>query len=1038
MKNIFTSLFNFAPVKQDNNTTIINNAKIDTSVKRLEKDFHDGNIKQALDDLESLLIENKLNTEIKYQLYIKKTSFLFSLRRYDEALDLLKYTEKEYKSFLDTSFDELKLISFSMNNDNKTFFELVDKIKVENPKSPNIENFQLMYYLNTGNIDKAKEIFEKIEDELKHTKDMALMGGHIYSSLNDYSNADKLYQIALSLNISFLDKATIYGFYGTNIINNFLYKRDPIDKNKELLENYKNTINKILEEEEYFEKNYISNLKTIFLYTLSMLGEIDNFIGFFEKEKHDLYIWKNHYFRYINFKEIPIEHQKVQDIILKNKDEELKIIYLYMVGYDTEDTKNIVDFLDKNLDFIYTNEFVLLSYIKGKLYIKEEISEDTLSYIRENKYNNLEYIIAYIKVFFSEIKQVDIEKLLELAERENSVYAKVITVIHILKDVGQSKKYLNLAIRKQDSFHTLIEEVFYLIHNDKNLLLSDFEDFISQLDIDKYKGYIADIYDIYQKYDKSFELFFELWIIESNEDKKVDISFKLLELSRKFYSTFNGRFDKSNEEQIWKYLLSKYEEIKFEDNLHLSYYLLTVEQNIKEFLKLTNKTLLSINIQKLSQEIKLNLSALYFNLMTNFPKLDVENFEENQVYIKGGRYVINQDYYKNIDENNIEYYNFELQNSLGWKKSNIGNKYEKKSLFYYLLHFVYELDNPNVKKIEVNLENQDFSEIFNMMKELGKEERNLLKNYSNGDNIPFFKLARKEYRRYFALIPELLEDKEIIFDAGNPYAQNNPKILTLSSLVFLDYLGFLERVLSERNDVFIQKTLVDWLFSLVNELEAKDEEFSMGSDGENIFRYINTKDDLKKIVNKFIDLIKSIDESKIIDDTKSSLSIRDAITILGDSIGIQELQAIAFSYENDYQIISEDRIIKFTFENFKLNTTMVSNSISLLRQVLSEKEMLELESKLHQKKYKSLLHCLEEDKLIGILNYSRLQNILDERHLNMFHILYDYGCLDTIIQRYINAYKVFYPKTVLPIEGTFSRNMEYILDTIKTNSRENK
>ncbi len=126
MLNSILNFFQIGNNTQINNHVTVYNAKIDTSIKRLEKDFHDGNIKQAIDNLESFLIENSSNLEIKYQLHIKKTSFLFSLRRYNEALTLLEYIKKNYKKFLDISFDELKLISFSISKDEESFLSLVE------------------------------------------------------------------------------------------------------------------------------------------------------------------------------------------------------------------------------------------------------------------------------------------------------------------------------------------------------------------------------------------------------------------------------------------------------------------------------------------------------------------------------------------------------------------------------------------------------------------------------------------------------------------------------------------------------------------------------------------------------------------------------------------------------------------------------------------------------------------------------------------------------------------------------------------------
>ncbi|RKZ25029.1 hypothetical protein DRQ29_06960, partial [bacterium] len=141
------------------NTTVYH-AKIDTSVKRLEKDFNDGNIKQAMNDLSSLLEENKANSAIKYQLLVKKTSFLFALQKHNEAISLVNSIEKNYNEFLDIAYEEVKLIVLSLQKKEEDFFQIVDKIISESSEDLKRAKFELMYCLNIGDTVKAKTIFE--------------------------------------------------------------------------------------------------------------------------------------------------------------------------------------------------------------------------------------------------------------------------------------------------------------------------------------------------------------------------------------------------------------------------------------------------------------------------------------------------------------------------------------------------------------------------------------------------------------------------------------------------------------------------------------------------------------------------------------------------------------------------------------------------------------------------------------------------------------------------------------------------------------
>ena len=62
--------FNFAFFQRDNNQNNLINPKINVSIKRIEKDLFDGNFKQAINDLDSLIKDNSSETLkiVKYQL----------------------------------------------------------------------------------------------------------------------------------------------------------------------------------------------------------------------------------------------------------------------------------------------------------------------------------------------------------------------------------------------------------------------------------------------------------------------------------------------------------------------------------------------------------------------------------------------------------------------------------------------------------------------------------------------------------------------------------------------------------------------------------------------------------------------------------------------------------------------------------------------------------------------------------------------------------------------------------------------------------
>ncbi len=162
--------------------------RLKSSIEKLEKDFHKGEIKESIVYLHSLLDEYAEYSQIKYQLFVKKVSFLFAVREYKKAIQLLNNIEKNYQQFIDVSYEELKLIELSMDKKEKEFFELVDKIISESTKNLKRDKFELMFYLNIHDLSKTKEIFEKLDSQVQRAEEYSLIGGHLYSAIGDYIN----------------------------------------------------------------------------------------------------------------------------------------------------------------------------------------------------------------------------------------------------------------------------------------------------------------------------------------------------------------------------------------------------------------------------------------------------------------------------------------------------------------------------------------------------------------------------------------------------------------------------------------------------------------------------------------------------------------------------------------------------------------------------------------------------------------------------------------------------------------------------------
>jgi len=442
-----------------NNTIIHNDVNMDTPLKRIDKDFKEGNIREACDDLNSLLEEHKANLKIKYQLLIKKTSFLFSLRQYDEAKKLLDNLEKNYSDFIDVSYEELKLIDLSLEKREEVFFELVDKIIAESTRPLERTKFELMYYLNTRDIMKAKKVFENLEENIQKSKEYSLMGGYLYSDLNDYEKADFFYQIALLQDISFLDKSTITAFYEIDIINKHMYGLKLNDSYNQILIEYKQIIENILDYEIYFDNAYIENLKINYLFSLDILKEVKKYIEFYKQVANIEKIFIHHYFHWCKLSQTPIDHKLVQKKILKKKSE-LLLYYASLLEDENDDSKKIISFYEENEKYIFENQYIFLFYIRAKVFFDEPIDKKFKDFAVSNKYKNIEYLLSYMSITEqSTYSTEDIKKLIEFATNESQIIKRVFESLDILMKSGHRRDYIDLALINQKKFPSVISKL---------------------------------------------------------------------------------------------------------------------------------------------------------------------------------------------------------------------------------------------------------------------------------------------------------------------------------------------------------------------------------------------------------------------------------------------------------------------------------------------------------------------------------------------------------------------------------------------------
>lgn len=1075
--------FNFAFFQRDSNQNNTINPKIDVSIKRIEKDFFEGKFNQAMNDLNLLIEDNssELLKVIKYQLLLLKMSFLLQFRKIHEFKELIELIENKYinelKNDSSTKFQEFKLTLMAFNKNNE-FFELSKQLKTDTPNSKPQGHFDIVFYLNSGDLNKAKEIFEEEIKDTIYRKHLLLIGGHIYSNLYEYTEndieifncADMYYKEAIEKdNLSFLDKLQIQGFYATYILNMNTLNKIP---KKDLLfnvEDYKKSLDIIIENKEYFNTEYINLTIGNYIQILIYLGLEDDYYTFYENNKERLDI--KQYIQYCSIKNIDFEHNKIQECILKDYQLNDLLFYCNFVFTNSKkDIKEIVTFLEQNKEFTYEHSFIMYSYIKGKIFLDDVIEKEIIEYLKINKYNDLETLLSFTEQSYYEKKQIldeDIQKLIELSLADNTMQAKTFDVIKLLSKLGKKKEYIDLALSKQQVFNTIIFDTLKICFEDKDLYFKDFEYFINN--IDKKCDYGAIIGNIYVKHDKP-EIAFNYFYLEYKVNPNTEIMIVMLQVIWDYYNKSHKVIENNKQQEIFNSLITEKENLTFDNLITILMYSIHILKDTRQILPIINQELLNLDIQNLENNFKIKLSTIYTQTqfgLSNYK--DIFLYSTNLCLVDDGKTYIIDNY--NILQDNTNNYGFISIDDNEYFLKKQDDKYKEESLFHRITGpFAFRCENPNMinmnlsesyaklkkikwKNINLKLTLKDFqyhfeefckepdkislSELFNFMDNQSNNTKDLFQRYNDNKFQGLYTLANKDYKNYFTLIPYLLNNHNTNFNSLhiNFLPNEQKKILTLSSIIFLNEIDKLEEVL-KRDDIVIQQTLVSWLKSYSQKIDytSMPQDFTYLSEkGHKFIPY--TDDSIKqadKFKNSILNIISSILKCVIIDDTSENLPIKEAYSHLAPHIGNQEYQALAYCINHNYQIVSENNIFEMLSEMKIVNKVFTTNSIALLRELLEYKDYKKLIIELNKKNYKYLLNEGYTNNLITFMKKYDISKLSDEEK-ELIKIANSYGLLDKIIQYYHNKFTVLYPKNVLPTISHFDENIDKIFDIIEIN-----
>lgn len=1036
MFNLNFSLFQ-RDSKQDN--TIVINAKIDSSIERIKKDFSDGNFEEALTFLDKLLEENEKVKKAKYHLLLQKADFLRQLSKYDEFKEYIESIEKnsDYKPYIDNKFRELKLTILSMNKDTD-FFEISKQLRLDTPKSKPQGHFDLVFYMNCGKLDKAKEIFDEEIKNDEFKKHLFLLGGHIYSSFYKYEDstsqeyfdkADEFYQKALiEENLNFMNKYEIQTFYGTNYINNHLRQKNSVDL--EYLKEYKKSLDNIYIQRKIFNSHFINSLLESYIYTLLILDFKDEYLKLYEENKDQLTM--RHFVQYCEIKEISYSHEELQIFIKSDTNLQDLIIYAsFIKDRDIDEVKQVVEFIEDNIDYIYKDSFVIYCFVSGSILLNKKIDESIIIYLEETKYQDIDSLLAYLKYqkyLGNNIDINDTDKLVELANNTN-IYPRLLDTIELLSSIN-NRKYLQLSLEKEKDFKNIIIDTLKICENDKDLLFDSFNKFAEQIkNKDTLNSILGRIYKKYNKLNIAFIYFYK----EYEKNKNINAMFEVLNISHLIYSKSGEKFEYQKQKEVFSSILGEVSNFEIQNLLFLLGYEITLLESASNILPILNQKLLEQDINELDNNLKISLSNIFVQTQFNMSNYKcIFLCSDNLCFEKDGVTYIKDNY--NILEENTKNYSFKSIDNNEYFLKNSDDGFVKTSLFHRIVGvFAFRCDNPTFTTIKMDETKENpLEDFFSFLKNQTDNTKDLFFRYSNGVEIGLFPLSHSSYKNYFELIPFLLENKTYNFNAGkiNHKDKSVNTMLTLSSIVFLNHIGYLEKVLN-REDVYIQRTLINWLkeYSISIDVSNMPIEFNY-LDDNNPKLYRNSEEEVnafKLRIEKLIRLILENCNNKIIDDHLEILPIKGAYEILAKHIGSQEFQGFSFAINKKFQIITEDTIYNMMFDVFKYNKVFISNSLALLEDILTHEELRSLKITLHDKKYK---YVLSEYYINDLVSYMKTDDIdrLQMEEYNLIEIADSYGWLNKIKQYHKNKFRVLYPKVNLPIKNRFDFNIEKILN----------
>ena len=1045
MINSIISFFNRGVINQTNNYNI-NNASVKTLVDSIRSSFFDGNIVKAVEDLSRAKKEYQQNADAKYHFLVIEIEFYFTLKKFDDARSKIAHIEEYCNLLLDARFYEIKASLLSIDGFFDEYNKIVSKIKNEFMTNP-IEDsyFDLLFYINSGNLEKSRIVFEsnilsKNEINIK----LIYLGGLIYSNLY-YKNQDNdLFEKAkkhfdhclLNESINLFEKIDIYLFYSSIELDNY-YENKSCDK--EIISRTINCLEKIKDNFSLFSEDYTNILSNRLLHCYFLTNKED-FHTYYKDTisiEKDVFNFINYNFSELrNFDQTEVEKRT----LIKGEDD---LLIYYLMYLSEHNTQHVLHFYGNNPKLL--NSPVIFNYYVKYVIEKSLLPLAELNTICSNRKNSSHFdaltnimLQQHINTQLSSSQKTELYSLYDLLKSDLTA---VSIVLDMLGKNNLSEKYLSIGIELQSN-PNILEQVLKLCITDDQLSIPQFEKFKIKLNVNVDNRLIGDFFLKHQKLKEAYHYYTAYWQESVNDHVDFKLHVAIISLyycSSRYYSInymqSNNRINVEQDNIFRSFIENNIARLNAKQICQLSYFIIVVEKNLEHGFKLLNKYLLSTDYNSIDHEIKLLLASMFFLLIIHKNEFNTDNIFNNIVIEKDSNCYIDNSIYKIIDPS----YSILDKENNDFELLNYDPNSEIKSLFHCICnHFLDELKGNNFQVLYCS-QDDPLSSLKPLLDGQAKSSSQKFTDYSKGNNIAFHQMVG-EYHKYFPLIKELINRKDIKFHAGECFFVSNiKKILTLSSIIFLDYIGELDYVLS-RDDVFIQKTLMDWLGYFIRELDKTNEIFNLFSDGENIYRDIKSKQHIELNKKTLLTLATKLNKfsSKIIDDSDEIFWFGESFDLLVPLIGLQEYRALAYAFKNGFQIISEDRAFNLFTNELGLKKYIVSNSIALIdhhSKIMNNK--FSFYTKLHNIGYgyifdQNNISNYFLDKILN--NRSFLSHLRISKWLGFFACLaFDYGWFEFLNIYYKNNYEFYIPMAKAPVKDFVSNNIEGLFLFVKDN-----